>query len=101
MKKKQWVLLSLVILLLLAVWILRAEPQIAEGTENTQTVTVTDRAMSDNLPYLGVRLHDGTGLCLWDIRDTIPDDVQIGDTVTVTYGRMDGAERYILLSIKK
>lgn len=101
---KRFITLCLVLLIIFAVGftVLDSEPKIVDGTAVTVSATVTDRAMSDNLPYIGVRLEDGEELCLWDPQENvIPNDIAIGDIVEVTYGKQDGFDRYILLNVKK
>lgn len=93
--------LALLIICAVGFTVLDTEPKIVDGTEVTATATVTDRAMSGNMPYIGVRLESSEGLCLWDPRENvIPGDVAIGDTVEVTYGRQDGFDRYLVLAIE-
>lgn len=100
---KRIVVIFLILLMGFGIWSLLfdSEPKIVAGTEATATAVVTDRAMSDNMPYLSVQFPGGSGLCLWDPqKDVIPEDVAIGDTIEVTYGKQDGIERYILISVK-
>lgn len=101
---KRVILPFLLVLIFCLIWVvfLETDPNIVEGTETTATMVVTDRAMSDGMPYLGVELSDGSGLCLWDpTENIIPDDISINDTVQVTYGKQNGFDRYIVLQINK
>ena len=100
---KRFVIVSLILLLGFGIWKIafENEPKIVDGTEVTSSAVVTDRAMSEGMPYLGVELPDGNALCLWDpCGDVIPDSVSIGDTLAVTYGKQEGFDRYILISVK-
>ena len=94
---------ALIFLLVMGICLLwNSEPEIEPGSQVTETASVTDRAMSDGLPYLGVTLPDGTVRCLWDVEGSaIPEDISVGDTVTVTYGYQPNSDRYVLLKVTK
>lgn len=99
---KRWILLFSAVLILFTALFVLYEPEIPASMQITKTATVFDRAMSDGLPYLGVTLDDGTELCLWDLKaNRIPDDVKIGDSVTVIYAEQENFDRYILISVEK
>lgn len=101
---KKSVILLLILLVCFGIWTVwfDTEPNVVEGTETTATAVITDRAMSDSIPYLSVEFPDGSALCLWDPQGkVIPDGLNIGDPVEVTYGKQDGFDRYILLDVKK
>lgn len=102
MKRFAPLFLVLLIICTIAYFVFDTEPKIVDGSKVTAFAVVTDRAMSDNMAYLSVEFPDGNALCLWDHRcDLIPDNISIGDTVEVTYGRQDGFDRYILITVKK
>ena len=84
------------------------EIKIDESTIVTRTGTVTDHAMASegtgkiwdaSYPYLSVEFEDGTGICIWNKTD-VDYDVEIGDTVEVTYGLQQNIEHWILINIK-
>ena len=84
------------------------EIQIDEASIVTRTGTVTDRAMASegngkiwdkSYPYLGIEFADGTAICVWNKND-IDHDVEIGDTVEVTYGLQRNTDHWILIDIK-
>lgn len=101
MKSKLWIPALLLVFLLL-IFLPDATPAVQDGTRRTASALIADRAMSDGLPYLGVTLEDGTELCLWDLQgDAIPEEITIGETIQVTYGKQEGLDRYILLDISK
>ena len=103
------------LVLLLSVFLLMGctqEVQIDEASIVTGTGTVTDRAMAfpngsgklwdESFPYLTVKFEDGTELCVWNKRDVnVPDDIQIGDTVEITYGPQENTDHLILVDIKE
>ena len=100
---KRFVIVSLILLLGFGAWTIAFgnEPKIVDGTEVTSSTIVTDRAMSEGMPYLSVEFPDGNALCLWDPSgNVIPDGVSIGETVVVTYGEQEGYDGYILISVK-
>ncbi len=100
---QQFIIIFLALLLGFGIWTVtfNNEPRIIDGTEVTSSAVVTDRAMSEGMPYLSVELTDGNALCLWDPSgDVIPDSVSIGDTLAVTYGKQEGFDRYILINVK-
>ena len=102
-------------ILLLSVFLLMGcaqEVQIDEASIVIGTGTVTDRAMAfpngngklweESFPYLTVKFENGTELCVWNKRDVnIPDDIQIGDTVEITYGLQENTDLWILIDIKE
>lgn len=101
---KRIAFLFLALLVVWGTWTLwfPGEPDIEDGSKVTSMAIVTDRAMSDNMPYLGIQLPDGSGLCLWDPwENAIPDGIAIGDQVEVTYGKQDGFDRYVILKVTK
>ncbi len=84
------------------------EIKIDESTIVTRTGTVTDHAMASegngkiwdaSYPYLSVEFEDGTSICIWNKTD-VDYDVEIGDTVEVTYGLQQNKEHWILINIK-
>ena len=99
---RRWILLLLALLILFPQLCVFYQPGIPESSQITKSATVVDRAMSDGLPYLGLTLEDGTAFCLWDLEgDLISEDVKTGDSVTVTYAKQDGFDRYILIRVTK
>ena len=98
---KKAMILFLAATCIVAIGIIRQGPGIEPGTETTATGVVMDRAMASNTPYLSIEYSDGSGVCLWDpTENKIPNDVHVGDEVTVTYGKESGKDRYILLEIQ-
>lgn len=83
-------IVPLLLLLSLGVvlWLWNAEPELRKGSIVTREGVVTDRAMSDGVPYVTVEFPDGTAVCCWQLfRDAqIPEELRIGRRVTITYG---------------
>lgn len=107
---KRFIAFSLLLVILLSAC--TPEIQLDASTTVTRTGTVTDRAMATPnggnkiwdiaYPYVGIAFEDGTGVCLWNKMDTkIPEEISIGDTVTITYGLQEGTDHYILIEIKE
>lgn len=85
-----------------ALWLCAYEPEILEESIVTREGIVTDRAMSDGIPYLTVKFPDGTEVCCWVIFEdvSVPEEVCPGRSVAVTYGTEKDRGRWVLLDIK-
>lgn len=69
-------------------------PLAVDGSTETKTGTVVDRAMDNGFPYVGILFEDGSGDCFYELRsDSISDSISIGDNVEITYG-LDGRTNY-------
>lgn len=84
-------------------WLFFQEPEVAQDSIVTAEGIVTDRAISDGIPYISVDFPDGSAICCWVLhRGTqIPETVSIGDTVSVTYGTETGKGRFALLQVEE
>lgn len=84
-------------------WLLRYEPEVAQDSIVTAEGVITDRAMSDGLPYLSVAFPDGTDICCWQLHRAaeIPEDVGIGDPVRITYGVENDKGRFAVLKVER
>lgn len=103
---KRWGILTGIVLAVFTVgvvwWLASYEPVIPEQTVFTREGTVTDRAISEGVPYITVEFPDGTAVCCWQIleRVDIPETVGPGRGVIVTYGTEKDRGRCVLLDIK-
>ena len=103
---KRWSLVTGILLSLVAVgtalWLWFEKPEILEDSIVTRQGTVTDRAMSEGLPYVTVEFPDGTAVCCWGVLTDvpIPEAVCTGRNVEVTYGTEKDRDRQILLDIR-
>lgn len=98
-----WALLTLAVLLPgTAVWVETWKPEVLEETVTTGTGMVTDRAMSNGLPYLSVELDDGSTVPCWNLYDAaLPEEVTPGSGVEITWGKEEAHRRNVVLEIKK
>ena len=87
---------------IIAAWLLSREPEIREDSLVTREGIVTDRAMSDGLPYLSVVFEDGTDVCCWQLHKggNVPDEISVGDPVRITYGVETAHGRYALVHVE-
>ena len=113
--KRDAKLFSAILAVLLALLLFQGcTPKIAidASTTVTRTGTGTDRAMAtpsggnkiwdESYPYIGIEFEDGTGICLWmKLNTKIPEGIEIGDTVEVTYSLQAGTDLWILTNIKE
>lgn len=86
---ERWIAVLLVISVAGTIlWFIQYEPEVAEESIRSAQGTVVDRAISAGVPYITVEFADGDAVCCWEIyRDApIPEEIGIGDTVSITYG---------------
>lgn len=83
-------------------WLWVYEPGILEDSVVTREGVVTDRAISEGVPYVTVEFSDGTAVCCWELlkKTSIPEGVRPGRSVIVTYGTEKDRGRCVFLDIK-
>lgn len=76
--------------------------KLQEGSEQTYYGTVTDRAISDDIPYISIKTEAGEEYLFHFTKDTIcPGDVTIGYAVKVDSMKEQNSDRLIAINIKK
>ena len=79
-----------------------AVPDVKDGSVETKTGVVVDRARNDDLPYVGVEFEDGSGDCFYGLEEgAIPDGIAVGDPVALTYGFDQRTNRWFVMELCK
>ena len=94
----------LAVLALVAVfWVFADSPELLEESIVTREGMVLDRAMSGGLGYISVEFSDGSCICCWEIYRgrEIPESIQPGQRVKITYALEESHNRYVVLEVKQ
>lgn len=76
-------------------------PVAASGSIETKKGTVVDRAMDNNIPYVGILFEDGSGDCFYELKeDAIPDHIAVGDRVELTYGLDERTHYWFIIELQ-